>query len=143
MERQQTNTGWASDELATIEATDELEIAPRRRDGTLRRPVPIWVVRVGDELYVRAAYGPATGWHRVARANRKARIRAGGVERDVTIEDARDAVDDLVDAAYRTKYRRYAAGIVEGITGAEARSTTLRLVPRVQTDDAPSTQEDA
>jgi len=141
MKRQQQSTGWASDELAAIEATDELEIAPRRRDGTLRRPVPIWVVRAGSELYVRAAYGPGTGWHRVARASRDGRIRAGGVEKDVTIEDVDDAVNDLVDAAYRTKYSRYAASIVDGITGAEARPTTLRLVPRAQTDDVPSTRE--
>jgi len=39
-------TTWTSDELSRIEAAPELEIAPRRRDGTLRKPVPIWVVRV-------------------------------------------------------------------------------------------------
>jgi hypothetical protein len=122
-------TGWTSDELNRIEGADELEIAPRRRDGSLRGPVPIWVVRVGDDLYVRAAYGAGSGWHRVAQVSREGRIRAGGVERDVTIQDADDAVNDQVDAAYRTKYDRY-AGIVDGITNAQARSTTLRLVPR-------------
>ena len=49
---------WTSDELTTIDTTDELEIAPQRRDGTLRKPLPIWAVRVGDNVYVRAAYGP-------------------------------------------------------------------------------------
>ena len=87
------------DELSRIEAADELEIAPRRRDGSLRKPVPIWVVRVGDDLYVRAAHGPGSGWHRVARTSREGRIRAGGVEKDVTIEDAEGAVHDKVDAA--------------------------------------------
>jgi NAD(P)-dependent dehydrogenase (short-subunit alcohol dehydrogenase family) len=53
-------TTWTSDELSRIEAAQELEIAPLRRDGTLRKPVPIWVVRVGDDLYVRAAYGAGT-----------------------------------------------------------------------------------
>jgi hypothetical protein len=129
MEHSEQATGWTSDELSRIEAADELEIAPRRRDGSLRRPVPIWVVRVGDDLYVRAAYGSGSGWHRVALASREGRIRAGGVERDVTIEDADGAVNDQVDAAYRTKYDRY-GGIVDGITNAQARSTTLRLVPR-------------
>jgi hypothetical protein len=122
-------TGWTGDELNRIEAADELEVAPRRRDGSLRGPVPIWVARVGDDLYVRAAYGARSGWHRVAQVSRAGRIRAGGVERDVTIQDADDAVNDQVDAAYRTKYGRY-AGIVDGITDAQARSTTLRLVPR-------------
>jgi hypothetical protein len=122
-------TGWTSDELNRIEAADELEVSPRRRDGSLRGPVPIWVVRVGDDLYVRAAYGAGSGWHRVAQVSREGRIRAGGIERDVTIQDADDAVNDQVDAAYRTKYDRY-VGIVDAITNAQARSTTLRLVAR-------------
>jgi hypothetical protein len=122
-------TTWTSDELSRIEAADELEIAPRRRDGALRKPIPIWAVRVGDDLYVRAAYGPGTGWHRVARTSGEGRIRAGGVEKDVTIEDAGGAVNDQVDAAYRAKYGRYAS-IVDSITDTEARSSTLRLVPR-------------
>jgi hypothetical protein len=95
-------TTWTSDELSSIEAAQELEIAPRRRDGTLRKAVPIWVVRAGDDLYVRAAYGPGSGWHRVARTSHAGRIRAGGVDKDVTIEDADGAVNDQVDAAYRT-----------------------------------------
>jgi hypothetical protein len=123
-------TTWTSDELDSIEAAQELEIAPRRRDGTLRKPVPIWVVRAADGVFVRAAYGPGTGWHRVARRSHAGRIRAGRVQKDVTIEDADDAVNDRVDAAYRTKYGRYAASIVDGITNAQARSTTLKLVPR-------------
>lgn len=120
---------WTSDELSNIDAAQELEIAPRRRNGTLRASVPIWVVRAGDDLYVRAAYGPRSGWHRVARATREGHIRAGGVEKDVTIEDADGAAYDQVDAAYRAKYGRYAS-IVDGITDAQARSSTLRLVPR-------------
>jgi hypothetical protein len=121
---------WTSDELSRIETAEELQVAPRRRDGTLRTPVPIWVVRVGEDVYVRAAYGPGTGWHRVARASREGRIRAGGVEKDVTMEDADGAVNDQVDAAYRAKYRRYPGSIVDGITNAQARSSTLRLAPR-------------
>jgi len=124
-------TGWTHDELSRIEATDELEIAPRRRDGTLRKPVPIWAVRAGDDVYVRAAYGPGTGWHRVEQASGEGRIRAGGVEKDVTIGAADDAVNDEVDAAYRAKYGRYTS-IVDSITNAEARSSTLKLVPRAQ-----------
>ena len=123
-------TSWTPDELSRIEAADELEIAPRRRDGSLRRPVPIWIVRVGEHLYVRAAYGSGSGWHGVARTSREGRIRAGGVEKDVTIEDADAAVNDQVDAAYRAKYDRYAASIVDSITYARARATTLELVPR-------------
>jgi hypothetical protein len=120
---------WTSDELDRVAEAQELEIAPRLGDGSLRKPVPIWVVRAGDDLYVRAAYGDGSGWHRVARTSREARIQAGGVEKDVTIEDADPAVDDQVDAAYCTKYGRYPS-IVDSITDPEHRATTLRLVAR-------------
>jgi len=60
-------TKWTSDELSDIEAAQELEMAAVRRDGTLCNPVPIWVVRAGDDLYVRAAYGPGNLPHRACR----------------------------------------------------------------------------
>jgi hypothetical protein len=37
---------------------------------------------------------------------------------------------DAIDAAYRTKYRRYEARIVDSIVSPEARSTTIKLAPR-------------
>lgn len=43
-------TTWTSDELKKVGTAEELEIASIRRDGTLRRPVTIWVVRVGMVL---------------------------------------------------------------------------------------------
>lgn len=99
---------WSDDELRRISGAEELEIAPVRRDGTRRVPRPIWVVRAGNDLYVRAAYGAGSGWHRMARASGQARISAAGVEKDVTVKNAEDAVLDAVDAAYREKYgRRY------------------------------------
>ncbi|MBP8864811.1 MAG: DUF2255 family protein, partial [Anaerolineae bacterium] len=44
---------WTEEELERIGAAEELQLASVQRDGTLRRPVTIWVVRVGDALYVR------------------------------------------------------------------------------------------
>ena len=55
-------TTWTSDELARIEAADELELAALRRDGTPRKPVTIWVVRHGDDLYVRSVDGRTASW---------------------------------------------------------------------------------
>src|SRR3954451_1838104 len=56
-------TTWTSDELDKIGETDELEIASLRRDGTLRKPVIIWVVRYGNDLYVRSGYGHDAAWY--------------------------------------------------------------------------------
>ena len=121
---------WTNDELRRIADAAELEIAPVRRNGEPRRATPIWVVRAGDELYVRAAYGANTGWHGVARSSHRARIAAGGIERDVIVEDADRAVLDAVDAAYRDKYGHRYAQIVDSITDAEHRATTLRPFPQ-------------
>ena len=47
---------WTEEELRSVDAAQEIDIAPVRRNGALRRPTPIWIVRAGDDLYVRAAY---------------------------------------------------------------------------------------
>lgn len=45
---------WSSKELTEVAAGDELELATVGPDGTLRRPVTVWVVRFGDDLYIRS-----------------------------------------------------------------------------------------
>jgi hypothetical protein len=67
--------GWTSDELNKIGKTEEFEIAPLRRDGTLRNPVTIWVVRIGDDLYIRAVNGREGAWFRATRCGMKATSR--------------------------------------------------------------------
>lgn len=120
---------WTSDELGRIEAADELQIASVRRDGRLRNPVTIWVVRLGDDVYVRSVHGRTSSWFRGTQDRHQARIRAGGVEKDVLLEGTDDRNDEI-DAAYRTKYRRYAESIVGTTVTPEARAATLKLVPR-------------
>jgi hypothetical protein len=123
-------TTWTSDELTKIGTAEELQIASLRRDGTLRNPVTIWVVRLGDDLYVRSVNGRNAAWFRGTRVRHEGHIQAGGVDKDVTFVDADPDINDQIDAAYRTKYRRYAASIISHIVGPEARSATIKLVPR-------------
>jgi hypothetical protein len=123
-------TGWTSDQLAEIGTAQELQIALLRRDGTLGRPRTIWVVRVGDELYVRSMYGRDGGWFPGTQVRHQGHIRAGGVDKDVTFADADPDLNDQIDAAYRDKYRRYSPATLGRITSPEARSTTIQLLPR-------------
>ena len=124
-------TAWTRDELSTIGAADEVQIESLRDDGTLRRPVTIWVVRHGDDLYVRSVHGRDSAWFRGAQERLQGRIRAGGVVRDVGFVDAGEDLDEPLDTDYRTKYRRYARSIVDSIVSPQARAATLKLVPRV------------
>jgi hypothetical protein len=120
---------WTSEELEKIAAADELQLASVRRDGTLRRPVTIWVVRHGDDLYVRSVYGRTSGWFRGVQERHEGHVRAGGIDKDVAFVEVGD-VNEEIDAAYRDKYRRYEASLVEPMASPEARATTIRLVPR-------------
>jgi hypothetical protein len=124
-------SAWKSEELKKIGAADELQIASVRRDGTLSNAVTIWVVRIGDDLYVRSYKGRGGVWFRVAQMRHEGRIRAGGVEKDVTfVEETDPGTNDQIDAVYRTKYSRYSAQYVDPMVAAEARATTIKLVPR-------------
>jgi hypothetical protein len=92
--------------------------------------VTIWVVRSGDDLYVRSAYGHQNGWFQRALTSGEGRIRAGGVERDVAFEEPGVVVDADLTAAYHAKYDRYGPTIVGTVVSPEAARSTLRLVPR-------------
>ena len=121
---------WTSDELTRIGNAEELEIASVRSDGTRRKPVTIWVARDGDSLSVRSVKGPSSAWFRGTQERHEGRIRAGGIGKDVTFVNAEHAIDDKVDAAYRAKYRRYAGSILNSVLTPQARSTTIKLLPR-------------
>ena len=121
---------WTRDELDKIGDAEELRIASLRGDGTLRKPVIIWVVRLGDDLYVRSVNGRTSGWFRGVLVRYEGRIWAGGVEKDVTFVEVTDPeVNDQIDAAYRFKYRRYPQYVAPLFVPA-ARAATIKLVPR-------------
>jgi hypothetical protein len=99
-------TTWTDDELNKVGTAEELQLTSRRRDGSLRRKVIIWVVRVGDDLYIRCVNGREGAWFRGVQMRFEGRIWAGGVEKDV----------------------EYVAPMVTP----EVRAATLKLVPRTK-----------
>ena len=123
-------TNWTNEELTRIGDAEELRIASLRRDGTVGPFVTIWVVRVEDHLYVRSAYGADSPWFRRAKASGAGRIRAGGIERDVTFAAPGAESPDAIDAAYHAKYDRHGPALVAAVTGPTASPNTLRLLPR-------------
>jgi len=121
---------WTAEDLDMIGTADELEIAPLRADGSLRPYTTIWVVRVGDDLYVRSVRGRRGGWFRHALDRGAGRIRIDGAEREVTMAEPADADHDAIDRAYRSKYGGYPRAYVDPTVTADATAATLRLSPR-------------
>jgi hypothetical protein len=123
-------TKWTGDQLDSVARAEEVQITSVGRDGVLSKPVTVWVVRQGDDIFVRSVRGRSAHWFRGTQERQEGRIRAGGFQQDVTFIDADHNLDDEVDAAYRAKYRRYAGSILDSVLTPEARSTTIKLVPR-------------
>lgn len=121
---------WTADELSKIGSADELQIAPRRQDGSLAPPRTIWVVRHGDDLYVRSVRGRSSAWFRGTQVRHEGQVEAGGVRKDVSLADPDTDVSADLDAAYRSKYGRYAQNVVDSVLSPQARAATLRLAPR-------------
>jgi hypothetical protein len=123
-------SAWKTDELARIGQATELQVATSRPDGSISPFLTIWVVRSDQDIYVRSAHGHSNPWFQRALHAGRGRIRAGGVERDVTFEVPGPEVNADLDAAYHAKYDRYGPGPVGSVVTAEAARSTLRLVPR-------------
>ncbi|MGR0318533.1 DUF2255 family protein [Agromyces sp. ZXT2-3] len=124
-------TGWTDDQLDRVGEADQLEVASERPDGSLNPYRTVWVVRVGDELFVRSAYGPNNGWFRRAKSTGIGRIKSGGVIRDVTFAEVPAEDLDLhasLDAEYTRKYgANHAPQVMETVLGDDVRGVTLRL----------------
>ena len=122
-------TAWSNDELRKIAEADDLHISPFREDGvTYGTPTWIWSVAVGDALYVRGYNGQNSRWYQAAVRQKAGRITAAGMTKEVTFEPVAGPSSDLVDDAYRAKYR--GSPYLGPMIGARARSATVRVVPR-------------
>jgi hypothetical protein len=121
---------WTADDLDRIGTAEELHVTPDLPSSAAGRTTTIWVVRVGDDLYVRSYRGAAGSWYRHATASGSGHVSGGGVEADVTFEPAPDIDPAAVDSAYQTKYARYGDTYVKPMVSPAAQVTTLRLQTR-------------
>jgi len=122
-------TAWSKEELRRIAEADDLHISPFREDGvTYGTPTWIWSVAVGDALYVRAYNGQKSRWYQAATRQKAGRIIAAGMTKEVAFELVEGPINDLIDEAYRKKYR--GSPYLSPMIGRRARSATVRVVPR-------------
>lgn len=122
-------TDWRADELAAIGGAEEIQIAPDGGDGARGRAATIWVVRVGDKLYVRPYRGSLAKWYRRAIRSRRGTVRTSHLLQRVRFDDAETDMQTQIDHAYRTKYAAQSSSHVQRMVGPAAIATTLRLQP--------------
>ena len=122
-------TRWSKEELSKIAASDDLRIAPFREDGkTYGTLTWIWSVVVDDTLYVRAYNGQNSRWYQAAMQQKAGRITAAGLTKEVVFEAVQGPIQNQIDDAYRTKYRR--SKYLNPMIGKDAQSATVKIMPR-------------
>ena len=118
----------ANGSLQHLGGVDEITIGFQRPDGS-NGSTPIWVVTVGDDVYVRSIYGSRGGWYRRLRARPDGQVEDGDHVHPVHAEPVADpGTLEEVTRAYATKYA--GSPYVQSLLGQEAVDATLRLEPR-------------
>ncbi|MBJ9990737.1 MULTISPECIES: DUF2255 family protein [unclassified Paenibacillus] len=119
---------WSKEELNRIAESDDLHISPFREDGvTYGTPTWIWSVVVDGSLYVRAYYGQNSRWYQAAVQQKAGRITVAGMTKEVAFELVEGEIGDLIDHAYRAKYK--GSPYLNSMISTRARSATVKVVP--------------
>jgi hypothetical protein len=93
--------------------------------ATPAKPVPIWVVVVDGEAYVRSYRGERGAWYR--RAVREGRVELEGIAARVERESD-PALNQRVSDGFRAKYGSRSPSSTDAMVTPEVVATTLRLV---------------
>ena len=121
-------SSWRKAELKKLADTDDLHISPFREEGmTYGTPTWIWSVVVDDSLYVRAYRGTASRWYKAAMQQKRGRITAAGITKDVTFEALDGTINDRIDNAYRAKYKT--SPYLQPMISTRSRSATVKIEP--------------
>ena len=95
---------------------------------TYGTPTWIWSVAVDGTLYVRAYNGRSSRWYQAAIWQKAGRITAAGMTREVRFDPVDGPINDLIDEAYRVKYRD--SPYLGSMIGTRGRSATVAITPR-------------
>jgi hypothetical protein len=107
---------------------DAIEMLDRTREVHVAAPgkrVPIWVVVVDGEAYVRSYRGERGAWYR--RALRDGRVEIEGIEAGVEPEHDPE-LNARISEAFRQKYGERSPTSTDAMVAPEVVATTLRLV---------------
>jgi len=118
---------FADDDLARLEAAEEVEIETQAPDAATRRTV-IWVVVDDGNVFVRTYKGPNTRWYRDALANPAVAIHLDGRRLPATAIPATDPdAIERTSSGFRRKYSDDSS--MPAMVAPDVLETTLRLEP--------------
>ena len=119
------------DTLATLGPIREIELETTSVDGAQTHRTIIWVVTVGDQVFVRSERGSAGRWYREARHTPDIILHARDESIPVTAVPAADPdTVQRVSDAFTAKYGRRSAASTAAMLLPHTLETTLRLDPR-------------
>jgi hypothetical protein len=109
----------------TLDLLDEsIEVDVR----TPRANLPIWVVVVDGDAYVRSYRAERGAWYRRALGEGRLTLVAGGRELDFGVEPvAGEEINRRVSEAFRAKYGKRSPRSTDAMVSPEVVRTTLRL----------------
>jgi hypothetical protein len=118
---------FAEDELARLEAAEEIEIETQAPGSAARRTV-IWVVVDDAEVFIRTYKGPKSRWYRDALANPAVAVHVDGNRLAATAIPATDP--DSIERTSAGFLRKYASdSAAKTMVAPDVLETTLRLEP--------------
>jgi hypothetical protein len=83
---------------------------------------------IDDGLYVRGYNGQKSSWYQAAVRQKAGRITAAGRTKEVSFEPVDGLLNDLIDEAYRARYK--GSPYLSPMISARARGATVKVTPR-------------
>lgn len=134
MENQAINA-WDTADANAIAGAEEVQVVTRRPDGTLRRPITIWIGVDAARVFIWSTNGRTADWFRGATATGE--IIAAGRTHEICFNETDPADPAAVDAAHRVEYGRYRS-IVDHLVEPGRRAATLKLTPTTRAIAGPA-----
>ncbi len=124
------NGSFDAETLQLLDETKEVQIETRRDQNAPAHRTIIWVVTLGEAVFVRSVRGEKGRWYREVSANPSAALHVGDRRIPVHAVPATDEPTvEAVSEAYRSKYGRTSPGSTRAMVRPETLPTTLRLEP--------------
>lgn len=118
---------FSPEDLAEIEAAEEVRVETQKPDGPVHRTI-VWIVVDDDDVFVRSVRGPAGRWFQEAEANPAIAIHVNGRRLPATAIPATDPDSiDRCSNAFRRKYANDPA--LRTMVAPKTLETTLRVEP--------------